>query len=329
MMALLFINYNSWKILSLEKITIFNLKNEYDVIFYLVDNASRDNSDAILLEWLKELDLPYRYYRLPYNIGFVRAVNLAFRKLDKDVRYVMLLNNDLVPVGGVIARLVDVLEGGGFAGVQGTIMQLLRPWLVDNAGHVVDRFGLSYPVCRGRPFSCAGDYEPSYLSGAFSIYRVDMLRKLGVPFSDVYEAYFDDKLLGARLRRRGYRIFHKAIVAGFHLGSASYGPRRLFKSARWFKYVSAAELIPVFKNAPLPVKIFALLKFLVAGVTSSLFSGEDYVRSFVESVKFAALDHPEAEFVRSEFFSFLDFLLQNPFVGIKPPQTSKTDVRGT
>jgi GT2 family glycosyltransferase len=278
---------------------------------------------------LKEHDLSYHYYRLPYNIGFVRAVNFAFRRLDKDVKYVVLLNNDLVPVRGIISRLVDMLERGGFAGVQGTIMQLLRPWLVDNAGHVVDRFGLSYPVCRGRLFSCARDYEPSYLSGAFSIYRVDALKKLGAPFSDVYEAYFDDKLLGARLRRRGYKIFHKAIVAGFHLGSATYGPRRLFKSARWFKYVSVAELIPVFKNAPLPVRIFAMLKFLGAGVAGSLFSGEDYVRSFVEAVKFAALKHPEAEFVRSEFFSFLDFLLQNPFIGIKPPKTSKINVKGT
>jgi GT2 family glycosyltransferase len=329
MIAIVLINYNSWKILSLERLIIFNIKNESNTIFYLVDNASSDNSDAILLELLKEHNLSYRYYRLPYNIGFVRAVNFAFRRLDKDVKYVVLLNNDLVPVRGIIGQLVDVLESGGFAGVQGTIMQLLRPWLVDNAGHVVDRFGLSYPVCRGRLFSCARDYEPSYLSGAFSIYRVDVLRKLGTPFSDVYEAYFDDKLLGARLRRCGYRIFHKAIVAGFHLGSATYGPRRLFKSARWFKYVSVAELIPVFKNAPLPVKIFAMLKFLGAGIVGSLFSGEDYVRSFVEAVKFAALEHPEAEFVRSEFFSFLNFLLQNPFVGIKPPKTSKINVKGT
>ena len=328
MIAIVFINYNSWKILSLERLIIFNIKNESSIIFYLVDNASSDNSDAILLELLKEHDLSYRYYRLPYNIGFVRAVNFAFRRLDKDVKYVVLLNNDLVPVRGIISRLVDVLESGGFAGVQGTIMQLLRPWIVDNAGHVVDRFGLSYPVCRGRPFSCARDYEPSFLSGAFSIYRVDVLRKLGTPFSDVYEAYFDDKLLGPRLRKRGYRIFHKAIVAGFHLGSATYGPRRLFKSARWFKYVSMAELIPVFKNAPIPVRIFTLLKFLGAGITGSLFSGEYYVRSFVEAVKFAALEHPEAEFVRSEFFSLLDFLLQNPFVGIKPPKVQKINVRG-
>jgi GT2 family glycosyltransferase len=94
-------------------------------------------------------------------------------------------------------------------------MQLLRPWLVDNAGHVVDRFGLSYPVCRGRPFSCAGDYEPSYLSGAFSIYRVDVLRKLGAPFSDVYEAYFHDELFGARLRKRGHGIFYKGYCRRF------------------------------------------------------------------------------------------------------------------
>ena len=86
-------------------------------------------------------------------------------------------------------------------------------------------------------------------------------------------------------------------------------------------YVSVAELIPVFKNAPLPVKIFATLKFLRADVIESLFSGEDYVRSFVEAVRFATLEHPEAEFVRSEFFSFLDFLLQNQFVGIKPPKS--------
>jgi hypothetical protein len=53
------------------------------------------------------------------------------------------------------------------------------------------------------------------------------------------------------------------------------------------------------------------------------------MRSFVKAVKYAALKHLEAEYVRSEFFSFLDVLLQNPFVGIKPPKTSKIDVKGT
>ncbi len=47
------------------------------------------------------------------------------------------------------------------------------------------------------------------------------------------------------------------------------------------------------------------------------------MRSFVEAVKYTALERPEAEFVRSEFFSFLDFLWQNPFVGIRPPKNSK------
>ncbi len=33
-------------------------------------------------------------------------------------------------------------------------MQLLMPWLVDNAGHVVDRFGLSCCVSGAAVFLC-------------------------------------------------------------------------------------------------------------------------------------------------------------------------------
>jgi len=209
MIGIILINYNSSNILALETLIINILSKESNIKLYLVDNGSSDDSGISLLEFLSIYTVPYCYLQLPYNLGFVRAVNFAFRRLDEDVKYVVLLNNDLVPVIGIISRLMDVLESGGFAGVQGTIMQLLRPWLVDNAGHVVDRFGLSYPVCRGRPFSCARDYELSYLSGAFSIYRVDVLRKLGAPFSDVYEAYFDDKLLGARARSHRHGIRHR------------------------------------------------------------------------------------------------------------------------
>ena len=69
-----------------------------------------------------------------------------------------------------------------------------------------------------------------------------------------------------------------------------------------------------------------MLKFVGAGVVGSYFRG--YMRSFVEAVKYAALKPPEAGFVRSDFFSFLDLLLQNPFVGIKPPKTLKINVKG-
>ena len=108
-----------------------------------------------------------------------------------------------------------MLEGGGFAGVQGTIMQLVKPYLVDNAGHMGRVFLV---LCIRDGFFLVQGLRAVVFEGAFSIYRVDVLRKLGAPFSDVYEAYFHDELFGARLRRRGYRIFHKAIVAGFSSG---------------------------------------------------------------------------------------------------------------
>ncbi|MDT7891095.1 MAG: glycosyltransferase, partial [Candidatus Nanopusillus sp.] len=128
MIAIILVNFNSKSILYLINFILKQLINEKDIVIYFVDNGSTDNSNLILLNLLSNLAIYYRHFHLPYNLGFVRAVNFAFRKLDRGVKYVVLLNNDLVPVRGVIGRLVDVLESGGFAGVQGTIMQLLRPW---------------------------------------------------------------------------------------------------------------------------------------------------------------------------------------------------------
>ena len=319
-----FVNYNSSAILPIEYASL-KVASE-DCLIYLIDNGSTDGSDVALAEFLKSSGANFVFLRLPRNLGFSRAVNYAFRKFKSHYRYFVLLNNDLVPVKGVLAKLVDVMESGGYAGVQGTIMQMLRPDLVDNAGHIVDRFGLAYPVCRGFTFSCARDYCPSYLSGAFSIYRADVIKRLGAPFSDFYEAYLDDKLLGARLRHMGHKLFHKALVAGFHLGSATYGPRRVFKSPRWFKYVAVAELAPVASNAPAGLRLLAYLKFLASGVLASVFTGEDYVKPLVEVYKSLTKNMPEANLVKSSFFNLRYFLLQNPVKGIVALSMDRTCV---
>jgi hypothetical protein len=60
------------------------------------------------------------------------------------------------------------------------------------------------------------------------------------------------------------------------------------------------SLFPSLKT--LLVKIFVLLKFVGAGVVGSLFPGLH--EEFVKAVKYAALEHPEAGFVRSNFSAF-------------------------
>jgi glycosyltransferase involved in cell wall biosynthesis len=77
MISIILINYNSSNILALENLIINILSNKSNIKLYLVDNGSSDNSNVVLLKLLKEHDLPYRYYRVPYNIGFVRAVKIA------------------------------------------------------------------------------------------------------------------------------------------------------------------------------------------------------------------------------------------------------------
>lgn len=122
----------------------------------------------------------------------------------------------------------------------------------------------------------------------------------------------------------GYRLFHKALVAGFHLGSATYGPRRIFKSPRWFKYVATAELAPVAVNAPAGLRLLAYLKFLASSILASAFTGEDYIRPFVEVYKSVTVRLPEVDLVKSDFFDLRYFLAQNPVRGVAAPPMGKT-----
>lgn len=243
------INYNSKPFLAIEKMLLKGLVDlgRYTKIkLLLVDNYSTDGSFEELKEHSKRLGVDTEAVRLSKNYGFARAVNIAWHyalKLWK-FKYLMLLNNDLVIVPNNVAKLLKYLEIDNVAGVQGTIMQADNPRLVDNAGFAIDTFGLTYPICRGYTIKCAKTCHPSFLSGAFSVYRADAIEKLGQPFHNAVEAYFDDKYLGLRLWSTGYNLLHVPLLVAYHLGSASYATRRKLKSHQWFKGIVLAELAP-------------------------------------------------------------------------------------
>ncbi|MEM3997750.1 MAG: glycosyltransferase, partial [Pyrobaculum sp.] len=101
-----FVNYNSGAILPIEYASL-RVASE-DCLIYLIDNGSTDGSGVALVEFLKSSGANFVFLRLPRNLGFSRAINYAFRKLKSQYRYFVLLNNDLVPVKGILRKLVDV-----------------------------------------------------------------------------------------------------------------------------------------------------------------------------------------------------------------------------
>jgi len=287
------VNYNSRGIIDIERRLLQGLdrlNNAVSLKLVLVDNYSTDGSFEDLYMYVRDnLNLEIIPLRLSKNYGFARAVNIAYRYATKrwKFKYLAILNNDLVIVPESIPKLLGYLEYGNIAGVQGTIMQMQNPHLIDNAGFLIDQYGLTYPVCRNYTIDCARLYAPSYLSGACSFYRIDAINKIGGrPFDDAIESYYDDKYLGLYLWNVGYRLLHIPVITAYHLGTFSYSEPglRMVKGPRWFKGIVMADVIPskIFTKSATLVELF----YLIIAISIDLFAlHKNFVKSYVEAIK--------------------------------------------
>jgi len=283
------VNYNSKHFLAIERKLLEGLAElgrRVRLKLLVVDNCSTDGSFEELKEHAKRAGVDAEAVRLSKNYGFTRAVNIAWHYARKrwKFKYLMLLNNDLVIVPSNTAKLLKYLEIDNVAGVQGTIMQADNPHIVDNCGHYIDIFGLTYPICRGYTIECAKVCHPSFLSGAFSVYRADAIEKLGQLFDNRVESYYDDKHLGLRLWSAGYKLLHVPLVVAYHLGSASYAARRKLKSPQWFKGVALADLVPS-RAARSSVWCLVTLYYGIVAALLSLVTASNYVKNYVAALK--------------------------------------------
>jgi len=288
------VNYNSRGIINIEKRLLQGLdklNNAVSLKLVLVDNYSTDGSFEDLYMYARDnLNLEIIPLKLSKNYGFARAVNIAYRYATKrwKFKYLAILNNDLVIVPENIPKLLSYLEYGNIAGIQGTIMQMQNPRLIDNAGFLIDQYGLTYPVCRGYTIECARLYTPSYLSGACSFYRTDAINKIGgKPFDDAIESYYDDKYLGLVLWHMGYKLLHVPNIIAYHFGTYTYSDKdiKTIKGIRWFKGVLTAELI---SNAMLHKSnkyIVELYYLAIASITSIITQNNKFIKAFAEVIK--------------------------------------------
>jgi len=287
------VNYNSKNIINIIQKLLMDLdklNNFFSLRLVLVDNNSIDNSFNEIRSFIIEhIDFDVTLLKLSRNYGFPRAVNIAYRFATKRWRfkYLAILNDDLFIVPENVIKILKYLEYDDIAGVQGTIMQMLFPHLIDNAGFLIDQHGLTYPVCRGRTIDCARLYMPSYLSGACSFYKVDVIdRTLGKPFDEAIESYYDDKYLGLMLWSKGYKLLHVPLITAYHIGTFSYSDvisNKIVKGMRWFKGIMLADIIPAKEIRGAASKII-LLYYIMAAVFASFITKCNYIKTYIEAL---------------------------------------------
>ncbi len=180
----------------------------------LVDNGSKlFEAEKLAREFPEAKVIP-----APRNLGFAGGVNVGARFAKG--KYVVLLNNDAVPVPTFLEELVKGMEQSQASAGCGVLVE-------DEVSPTNDSLNiLGYNVKE-----IFGDKAVTfYPSGGASILRVDVLEKIAEDiFEELYFLYHEDVNLGWRVRLAGGEVHKFPKARAFHKGSAT-----VKNLPRWF-----------------------------------------------------------------------------------------------
>lgn len=208
----------------------------------VVDNGSEDGSVEIIKNNYPEVEL----IGLAQNRGFSGGVNVGIKK-SLDCEFIALLNNDAVVEPDWLNHLIKKAKDHPKVGIITSKILRSDKKHLDSTGDFYSIWGLPFP--RGRNEKDEGQYDNKTevfgASGGASLYRVKMLKEIGL-FDEDFFAYFEDVDLSFRAQLAGWRILYepKAVVY-HHVGGTSE------KLGNFSRYHSIKNFILLFnKNMP-------------------------------------------------------------------------------
>jgi hypothetical protein len=184
----------------------------------VVDNGSSDESPELI-----EKEYPWvQLIRLPKNFGFCRANNIAIKMCDS--AYVALLNNDAIPEKAWLHHLVRTLDKNKEAGFCASKM------LYHDRPNVIDRAGDGYTIAGAGLLHGRGKRDDQFhqnkwifgASGGAAIYRMSMLRDIGL-FDEDFFLIYEDVDLSFRAQLSGYKCAYVPEAVVYHLATQTIG----------------------------------------------------------------------------------------------------------
>ncbi|MCX8189427.1 MAG: glycosyltransferase [Nitrososphaeria archaeon] len=224
--AIVWINYNSIKFInivqkSLESLYELNYPS-YKIL--VLDNCSNDGSDRIIKESIERVDKKnvIRFYRTSRNYGYTGG-NLLGYLLAKDYEYFAVINNDVIVRSESLAKLIENIGNEDNIGAVQGILRFPN-MIVNSAGHLLDEFLVSYAIGLGKidhPY-IKQSYNVTYTNGAYSVYRINALRRLNEVYFPEAFGYLDDDLIGVRMWNLGYKSKYVPVEAGIHYSGTTF-----------------------------------------------------------------------------------------------------------
>lgn len=217
---ILVLNYNGWKdtIACLESLLNLNYNN-YRIL--VLDNASTNNSEEKILEWmhLKNSDL-IDYIQVGKNKGFAGGNNVGLRLAlnDSEMKYAWVLNNDTIVDSNALQELVSVMESDSQIGICGS--KLIFEW--DRSR--IQGYGARYNRYTGIPSTILepGQIESmDYVIGASMLISRPFLQEIGM-MNEEYFLYYEELDWILRAKEK-YRIACAPDCIVYHKEGAAIG----------------------------------------------------------------------------------------------------------
>ncbi len=213
----------------------------------VVDNGSTDHSLTVLQKYPA-----VKVIKHPKNLGFTGGVNTGFDwAIDRDFDYVATLNNDAVADRNWLKYLVAVLEDKGSDDIGIVTSKLLSSdgGFIDSTGDQYSVWGLPFPRGRGEKEKNGSSYNEARTifgaSGGASLYRVEMLREVGL-FDQDFFAYYEDVDLSFRAQLAGWKVNYQPKALAYHQISATTSRLKGFASYQTMKNLQ----LLYYKNVP-------------------------------------------------------------------------------
>ncbi len=225
--AIILLNWNGYKdtIECLESLSAIDYIN-YEI--YLVDNGSVDNSVDKIKLFNKKLKLPIKYIQNKNNEGFARGNNIGIENAmqDKDIKYFLLLNNDMVVQKDFLSKLVNEIRKTGKTGVvsplvfnyysQTNVSQNDSPgrFNLKNGGGNPWNKKIQELLLNKKPFFV------DYTSGSCWLIKKDVVKRTAM-FNGNYFAYSEEIELAIRIQKLGFKFKVVPKSKIWHKGGAT------------------------------------------------------------------------------------------------------------
>ena len=186
----------------------------------VVENGSTDNSLAILKKNYQDIEI----IENSKNLGFAGGVNQGIKKaIDLGAEYIALFNNDAIADKNWLKELVEVMHTSPKVGIVAPKLLSSDKKHLDSTGDQYTNWGLPYP--RGRRELDDGQYgKPERVfaaSGGASLYRVSMLKEIGL-FDEDFFAYYEDVDISFRAQLAGWKVAYEPSSIVYHeIGATS------------------------------------------------------------------------------------------------------------